>query len=271
MRGPKELITSEKRWDTQIGKSFPGERVVYRGKDLFHDLRNLSWMQLYLLGITGRSFTKEQARLFEGMWTLCTSYPEFFLWNNRVGALAGTARSTGVMALGSAISLSEACIYGGRPIIRSIDFLYRTKIKLDQGTDLQVIIEDELKKYRVIYGYGRPIVNRDERINPLLNLAKELNMAEGTYTRLAIAVEEALLRGRWRIRMNILAILAGLSADQGLTSHEFYFFLAPCFTAGIMPCFIESSQRPEGCFLPISQNRIHYTGHPPRNWTPLEK
>ena len=162
MKGPKELFATEDHWETNIGKWFPGERTVYRGKDLFHDLQDLNWMQLYLYGITGRLFTERQAKLFDGMWKLSTSYPDPLLWNNRIGSLAGTVRSTDKLALGAALAISEATIYGGRPNIRSINFLIRTKEKVNQGEQLQQIIEDELNKYRVIFGYGRPISSRKD-------------------------------------------------------------------------------------------------------------
>ena len=270
MKGPPSLLSAENSWETRMGKSFPGERVVYRGKDLFHDLKDLTWMQLYLYGITGRHFTKQQAKLFEGMWKLSTSYPEAFLWNNRVGSLSASQRSTGALAIGAAIAVSEAGIYGGLPIIRAIDFLTRTKLKLDQGMNLQAIVEEELEKFRGIPGYGRPIANKDERIAPLLSLASELNMAEGRYTQLAFAVEKILLHGRRRMCMNVAALAGALAADQGLSKREYYLFAIPCFLAGITPCFLEANEHPEGTFLPISCKRINYSGSQPRKWSPSD-
>src|SRR5919108_6452472 len=97
MRGPKQLLENEDRWVTTIGAYFPGERVVFRGKDLFHDLKDLSWMALLLYGITGRIPDERQVRLFNGFWTLCTSYPEPRIWNNRVAALAGNVKKQGTL------------------------------------------------------------------------------------------------------------------------------------------------------------------------------
>jgi len=266
MNGPTKLLSVEDNWETRMGLSFPGERVVYRGKDLFHDLKHLNWMHLHLYGITGRIFTEQQIKLFEGMWTLCTSYPDPRVWNNRIGSLAGTSRSTGALGLSAAIAVSEASVYGRRPDIRSINFFIRTKKELAQGEDLQKLVEQELKKYRTIYGYGRPIVNRDERILPLFNLAKELDLADGPYTRIAFNVENILLQARWRMRMNVAALGAALAADQGLTEREYYLFLIPCFTAGIIPCFIEANECQEGGFLPLRCSRLHYEGAPRRKW-----
>jgi len=270
MSGFSALSSAENHWATYMGAWFPGERVVYRGKDLFHELKHLSWMQLYLYGITGHVFTEKQAKLFEGMWALTTSYPDPRLWNNRIGSLAGTVRSTGTLALSAAIAASEADIYGGKPILGAFNFFIRAKGKCDQGIALRTIVEGELDKCRTISGYGRPIINRDERITPLLDLAKELNLADGPYTQLAFAVEEVLLQGRWRMRMNVAALAAGLAADQGISEREYYLIAAPCFTAGIIPCFLEANQRPEGTFLPLPCNRINYSGNPPRKWNPSE-
>ena len=269
MNGPTTLMSAVDRWETRMGKSFPGERVVYRGKDLLHGLKNLSWMQLYLYGITGRIFNENQVKLFEGMWSLSTSYPDPRLWNNRIGSLAGTVRSTGTLAISAATAVSEAGIYGGLPIIRAFNFLIRAKSKFDRGTKLQKIIEEELNSYRIISGYGRPIINTDERIMPLFDKAKSLNLADGLYTQLAFKVEEVLSRGRWRMRMNVAALAAALAADQELSEREYYLYATPSFTAGIVPCFIEASEQREGIFFPIPCERIHYNGPDRKKWEPL--
>lgn len=123
MKGYKSLIESEHRWISRMGAWFPEEgRVVFRGKDLFHELKDLSWMALLFYGMTGRIFNEKQMRLFEGIWTLCTSYPEPRIWNNRIAALAGTTRSTATLAISAATAVSEATIYGHRPIVQAIDF-----------------------------------------------------------------------------------------------------------------------------------------------------
>lgn len=266
MKSPTALLSVEDHWETHMGLSFAGERAVYRGKDLFNDLKQWSWMQVYLYGITGRTFTEEQSKLFETMWIFGTSYPDPRIWNNRIGSLAGTARSTGILGLSAALAVSEANIYGGGPNIRSINFFLRAKKSLDEGKGLTKIVEEELKKNRNIYGYGRPIVNADERLEPMLRRAEELSLANGPHTQIALKVEKILLEGRWRMRMNITGLCAALSADQGLSEREHFMFTAPCFTAGIVPCFIEAHERQEGTFLPIRCNRIQYEGITRRKW-----
>jgi len=249
-----------------MGAWFPGERVVFRGKDLFRELRDVNWMTLLLYGITGRMLDEKQVRLFEGFWRICTSYPDPRLWNNRIAALAGTARSTAALAIGAATAVSEASIYGRRPDIRAIDFLFRAQQQLDRGTDLEELVSLEMRQYRGIAGYGRPIIRDDERIGPLMALAEELGFSAGPYVKLAFAVEKALLRGRWRLHMNVLALGAALAADQGLSRQEFYQFLVLCFSAGMFPCYADALSKPEGSFFPLRCERLKYRGIARRRW-----
>lgn len=266
MRGPAKLLDCEDRWVTGMGAWFPAGRAVFCGKDLFHELNDLPWMGLRLYGITGRIPAEKQIRLFDGMWTLCTSYPDPRLWNNRVAALAGSARSTAGMALGAANAVSEASIYGRRPGIRAIDFLLRTKKQMDEGAVLTDIIAMELKKYKRMYGYGRPVTDKDERIEPLLKLARSLGFSDGPYVKLAFAVEEILLNNYKQLHMNIAVLLAALAADQGLAPYEYYRFMALSFSAGMTACHVDAMDKPEGAFFPLRCERVAYSGKSRRTW-----
>lgn len=267
MKGPSKLIAHEDRWNTRMGMVFPGKRVVFRGKDLFHELKDIRWMELLLFGITGRRFDEKQIRLFESIWSLGTSYPDPRIWNNRVASLAGTVRSTATLGLSAAISISEATVYGRRPDVRAIDFLFRTRRSLEAGATLPDIIRDELRKYRGIAGYARPFVNDDERILPVTHLAERLGYGDGAYLRIAYEVEKTLLNLRYRIKMNAAALGAALAADQGLSGYEYYLFLTPAFIGGMFPCYIEAAEKDEGTFLPLSCNRIEYLGKESRRWS----
>ncbi len=267
MQGPKYLFEKEDRWVTEMGAWIPGERVVFRGKDLFQELGDLPWMGLLLYGITGRVPNEKQIRLFEGMWSLCTSYPDPRLWNNRVAALAGTSRSTAALAISAANAVSEASIYGHRPNIQAIDFLIKAQQQLNAGINLTQLVTAELKKHRIIPGYGRPVTRKDERVGPLMALAEEFGFSRGPYVELAFTIEKILLKGRWRLYMNIAAVAAALAADQGLTRHEYYCYVALCFSAGMFPCYLDAANKPEGTFFPFRCDRIVYEGVPRRCWT----
>jgi hypothetical protein len=265
-KGPDLLQENVGVLKSRMGTFYPGRHVIFRGHNLHTDLKDMDWMELYVFGITGRRFSKEQIRLMHAMWTY-TSFPDVRLWNNRVAALAGSSRSTGTLGLAAALAVSEAETYGGRVIFRSLEFFIRTQQRLKEGVDLTVCIREELATHRNIGGYGRPIINEDERIQPLLALARSLGLDQGHYLRLAFEVEEKLLAGRWRMKMNYVAFVAALVADIGFSPSEYYLFAFPCFLAGMPPGYIEASSRPEGTLYPIPCTDILYEGESKRNWS----
>ncbi len=85
-------------------------------------------MQYLLITATGRAFIKV-AKLIEGTWVICTSFPDPQIWNNRVAALAGTARSTGALAVAASVAVTETTLYGLKPIKGASGFLFRAKDK----------------------------------------------------------------------------------------------------------------------------------------------
>jgi len=265
MNGPELLEAHADRLKTRMGGCFLGERVVFRGRDLHNDLTDIDWIELYLVGITGRRFTRKQVLMLQAMWGY-TSYPDARIWNNRVAALAGSARSTGALGMAAALAVSEAAIYGGGIYIPSIEFLMRARRELDGGAALADCVQKELKTRRGIAGYGRPLVSRDERIAPLMARARVLGFDDGPHVRLAHEVDAYLHAGRWRLRMNAGGLLAALAADLGLSPRDYYLFMFPVFLAGMPPCYAEATERPEGALFPLSCAHIRYEGPPKRSW-----
>ena len=249
---------------TRMGAAFPGSRAVFRGHDLHAELKDMGWLELYVFGITGRRHTPAQARLLQAIWTY-TSYPDARLWNNRVAALAGSARSTPALGLSAALAVSEAVIYGGQAGLRAFDFLLRAKQSVDRGQSLPATVEAE-RRTRRIYGYGRPIDSTDERNAWMLALAEELALDKGPHLALAFEVEAVLLAGGRPLRMNYAALAAALLADLGFSQTEFQLFWAPVFLAGMPPCYLEAAERPEGLTFPLACVTIHYEGLPSRRW-----
>ena len=265
MKGIDELLGSENTWQTTMGKWFAGERVVFRGKDLHHELGHMSWLELYLFSITGKEYTRAQLTVLNAIWTF-TSFPDPRLWNNRVTALAGTARSTPTLALSAGMAMSEATIFGHKPSVRAISFIKKAKRLCDEGQDIKAIIEMELQDRRVIGGFGRPLYRSDERISHLLRVVKENDMDKGPHVSLAFEVERQLLAGRWRMRMNIAGFGAAIAADLDFSPREFHLFKVPCFIAGMVPCFVEAQQKTEGSFFPFRCSTIEYKGVARKKW-----
>jgi hypothetical protein len=260
------LELAEDNWQTEMGAAFPGERVVFRGKDLFEELGDLTWFQYLMFGITGKKFSNNEIALIEAIWSLTVSYPDPRLWNNRVAALAGTANSTGILGTSAAIACSEASIYGNQINIQSIDFIKRATIHELSEKPLLDLIKNELKQKRIIPGYGRPIVQHDERRQPLINKATQLNLASGNHFKTAIKIDELLQTTKYRMQINASGLAAALMADLGLSNREYYYYTILAFSAGIIPCHIDASEHKEGTFFPLQCNRINYTGNEKRHW-----
>jgi citrate synthase len=252
---------------TSMGGCFPGERAVFRGHDLHAELRDADWLDLYLFGICGRRHTPAQIRVLHAIW-VNTSYPDPRLWNNRVAALAGSARSTGILAISAALATSEAAIYGRQIDIAIADFLVRAKAAVKAGRPLTDVVAEELRASRGIGGYGRPVAKSaaDERNAVVLALAENEGLAGGEYVKLAFAIEEILLTGRWRMRMNYAAIAAALALDIGLAPREYYLYMLPAFLAGMPPCYIEACERPEQTTFPLRCQALIYHGPARRAW-----
>lgn len=265
MKGPEILEQHVGRLVTSAGAFIPGERAVFRGHNLHTSLKDLDWLELYLFGITGRRYTTQQMKVLHALWTY-SSYPDARIWNNRVAALAGTTRSTGVLGIAAALAVSEAQLYGWGAVLRVSVFLTRTKIQLDAGDDLNELVRAELKRNRGIAGYGRPLISADERIAPMMALLREQGLDGGPHLKLAFEVEEILLNGRWRLRMNYAALSAAIAADFGMSPEESYFYGIAGFFGGMPPCFLDAAEKPEGQLFPLPCRMLTYEGVPSRRW-----
>jgi len=194
MQETNQLQQAEDNWVTDLGAWFAGERVVLRGRDLFSDLSDQSWMSIWMLSITGRTFSDELVEFWSRMWVICTSFPEPRLWNNRVGALSGSAKTTAALAVGAATAVSEAKSYGRQADVGAYAFISKVKKLVDSGASLGEILEKEMKvKHEVPPGFGRPIISVDERIPPVKRLAEELGTSKGAHYKLALAIDECLI------------------------------------------------------------------------------
>jgi len=250
---------------TRMGAFFPGERVVYRGQDLHADLKGMDWIGLYAFGITGRRFDERRLELMHALW-VHTSYPDSRIWNNRVVALAGSARSTGNLGVSAALAVSEAHIYGRGNEVQAITFFLGTRQALDEGASLADCLAREMKTYGRIAGYGRPLVNADERIAPTMELAHRLGLGDGPHLKLAFEVEKFLLASGKNLKMNYGCLVSAFGADLGMTPSEFYAFMFPSFLGGMQPCYADALEKPAGQAFALTHGDIAYEGMSKRKW-----
>jgi citrate synthase len=260
----KSLADYEDIIITKMGKAFLGERVVYRGEDLHVDLRNMNWLELYAFGITGKKFSSSEVKMLNFMW-ISTSYPDKSIWPNHIAALSASSRSTPILGISAGLSVFEASLYAGRPLKICIDFLLRARQQQKVGVELSDFLNNELARHDTIYGYGRPLHSKDERVFHVVNFAKECGLSGGEHLKIAEQIASLMKKER-NVDMNIVAIYAAVAADLGFTPEQFHLFMTPAAFAGMPPCYIEAMENPAGSFLPIRCDRIAYTGPKIRSW-----
>ena len=233
-----DLLQYAGRLRTRMGACYPGSHAVFRGHDLHAELREMDWVALYVFGITGRRLSPAQVKVIHAIW-VCTSYPDARLWNNRVAALAASARSSANLGITAALAVSEATVYGGQAGLRAIDFLLRARQrKENERVSVDEIVEEELRTRR-IYGYGRPINSTDERIPWLMGIVKEAGLENGPNLGLAFDVERVLVARDAKLKMNYAAVHSALVADMGFSAREYQLLRIPTFLAGMPPCFVD--------------------------------
>lgn len=252
---------------TRMGQCFPGERTVFRGVDLHTEFHDAEWIDVYMFGILGRRLPKNALKVLQTIWTY-TSYPDARLWNNRVAAMAGSARGTGGQALAAGIASSEAAIFGRQTETGASDFLVRALARVRAGDELEQIVRDELRLHKRIMGYGRPVATEfvDERIPLTLALMQREGLAMGPHWKLAFEVEAMLEKILQRRLPMTYAMVVGIPLDLGMTPHEAYLAFQPAFVAGMIPCYLEALERPPGATFALRCDRIHYQGPGPRTW-----
>jgi len=264
MSGYRLLDEAHGRLRTRVGAAFPGTRAVFRGQDLHAELGDLDYLDLYHYGITGRRLSAAQLRLLHAIW-VNTSYPDARLWNNRVAALAASARSPVSLGMTAAMAVSDAVVYGGQPGLWAMAFFKRMVAAVDAGASLADCVLAEARDHTV-YGYGRPINSTDERIPWVMAKAKQLGLDKGRHIQIAFEIERILLTYRPQLKMNYAALHAAFAADMGLSVPEYHVLRMPVFMAGIAPCYVEASEAVEGTLLPLKCDDICYEGRGKRTW-----
>lgn len=253
---------------TSVGKCFPGERAVFRGVDLHTEFRDADWIDLFIFSVTGRRLPAEQLKVLQSIWVY-TSYPDARLWCNRVVALTGSSRGTGAQGMAAGLATTEAAIFGLQPMMAVTDFMVRALARRAAGEDLEPIVRDELKTYKLILGYGRPVATAfvDERIAPTLAMMERHGVPIGPHLQLAFDIEAMLEKvGGRRLPMTYATMVMAIPLDFGFTPSQCYMYMQPALMAGMIPCYQEALERPASATFALRCERIEYNGAAPRAW-----
>ncbi|MBL4764938.1 MAG: hypothetical protein JKX67_06620 [Colwellia sp.] len=239
-----------------------GSGVQNCGYDMMNDLvGKTSHMQVVVLNATGRLPSKAIADWI-GSVHICLSWPDPRIWCNRIGALAGSSRTSSVAASNLGALASESTSYGPKTLISGVEFIQEALQKVSNGISVDDFITNETNKYAGkphLMGYARPIAKGDERIAAMEKVTKNLGFPIKEHLSLAYKIE-AILSTRFDESMNINGYMSAFLVDQGFTATEVYRIFSAFVISGVTACYADTADRLEGSFAPLKTNDIIYKG-----------
>jgi len=243
-----------------------GSGVKNCGYDMMNDLvGKASYMQVVVLNATGRLPNKAIADWIETIH-ICLSWPDPRIWCNRIGALAGSSRTSSVAASCLGVLAAESTSYGIKPLISGVEFIEHAYTQIELGLSVDEFITEEVKKHGgkpYLMGYARPIAKGDERIPAMEKVSEKLGFTIGKHLSLAYKIEE-ILSGRFDETMNINGYMSAFLVDQGFTATEVYRTFSALVVSGVTACYADTADRVEGGFAPLKTTDVIYKGAPTR-------
>ncbi|WP_076420461.1 hypothetical protein [Colwellia sp. UCD-KL20] len=239
-----------------------GEGVQCCGYDMMEDLvGKKSYMQVVILNATGRLPSKALADWIEAIH-ICLSWPDPRIWCNRIGALAGSARTTAVAASTLGVLAADSKSYGIKPLISGVGFIQYAHKEITKGISIDDFIINEVKKNGgkpYLMGYIRPIAKGDERIPAMEKVTKDLNFTIGKHLSLAYKIEEHLNK-KFDETMNVNGYVSAFLSDQGYSAEEVYRIFSSLVISGVTACYTDTRERVKGGFSPLKTSDVTYTG-----------
>jgi citrate synthase len=141
------------------GGWFPGKGVYCHGFSMLDELvGKKTYFQIMILNATGRLVEKSVADWSEGIYG-CLSWPDPRIWCNQIGALAGTARASNLVATVMGSLAADSRTYGSLPIVEGATFIQQSLKKYKDG--MSVAARTNAPPRSVWDGLGR--IARSER------------------------------------------------------------------------------------------------------------
>lgn len=244
------------------GGWFPGRGVFSHGFNMLEQLTgHKTYMQVLILNATGRLVDKAFGDWMEAVYS-CLSWPDPRIWCNQIGALAGAARCSTLLATVMGCLGTDSRSYGVLPLKEGLGFIQTAMAQHRQGMSAEQIVAAATsgrggKPY--IVGYIRPIAKGDERLDAMERVSRNLNIPIGEHLRLAYDIE-AVLREKFNEGMNINGYVSAVLSDQGFSPEDAYNMFPTLVASGVTACYLDTYRRPPDSFLPLRCEDLDYQG-----------
>lgn len=254
---------------TDVGGLADGFRseMVLHGYNMIKEMTGkITFIQGYVLSITGRLPTRQEDRLLNAMFiNTALSDPRFWLF--RTPRLAATVKSPPAACMAAGILTNEASFFGsGAAYNTSTCYLEILTHVRRYNMSLEDVVVQRLQEKKIISGFGRVLARGPDERNPaLLQVAKECGLDQGEYLKMAFEVEALLQQHKSEnLYMNSGGLKCAILLDLGFTPKHIMLLYSLMFVIGMAGNVSEAYDRPSGQFLPLQKDDIHYMGPPLR-------
>lgn len=243
-----------------------GEAVYCHGYSMMDDLvGKTSYFQQLVLNITGKIPDRNLADWLEACF-ICVSWPDPRIWCNQMGALAGASRASGISGVSAGLMAADSIMYGPGVIQRCYEFIHAANQALEAGTSVEKIIQTYLQCNKDVPGYARPIAKGDERVIAMERVSADLGFQPGKHELLAKSISDYLAE-KCDECINFGGYVVAFLADRGFSGKEIEWTVSTAVSSGVQACYIDAQERPEGSFLPLRVEDVHYEGQEDRDIT----
>lgn len=264
-----------KKWRKEITTGVGGLAAGYRSEILLRGYKvigdmtgNISFIQAWVLSITGRLPSKDEDRLLNAfMVNTAIADPRF--WFNRSGRLVATVKGSPAGCIAAGIATKDGEFFSAGPAYNTARFFKDSLIKVKAGeAALEDIVKNKIEKREIITGFGRMLARgKDERNESLLQVTRECGLDRGEHLTLAFEVERLLQKHKSPdLHMNGGGLRCALLLDMKFEPHQVMIFNMIMHIIGLAGNVTEAYEQAPGQFLPLTDEDIEYTGHP---WRPL--
>ncbi|KAF1080153.1 MAG: hypothetical protein GQF41_3620 [Candidatus Rifleibacterium amylolyticum] len=244
---------------SDLGGVNPDQSVTLAGHNLFSELvGNLSLAACFHLYVKKTLPSPQVERLLSAIVT-ATVYPDIRIWPNRAVAFCASAGTGNAAGVASGMLGMEGLMFGGDCVAESFRFIRDLMAAEENGLSIESQIEKAKERNQKIPGFGRPIVKGDERLKPILQVAREVGLDDGLFLSFGRRVE-VLLDKEFGIRFNVAALIACLLGDMDYTLSEVRAFGTLFPMISFLGVFHEHSRPDARPVFPLAISDIEYIG-----------
>lgn len=250
---------------TGVGGLAAGFRseILLRGYKVIEEMSgNVSFIQAWVLSITGRLPTRDEDRLLNALF-VNTAIADPRFWFNRTARFAATVKGSPAGCMAAGIATKDGTFFSAGPAYTTARFFKNSLDRIQtQGVSLEDIVREKIQKKEIITGYGRVLARgKDERNDVLISLAAELGLDKGPYMALAVEVEQLLQKLKsGDLHMNGGGLRTALLLDMKFEPHHVLVFNLIMHIIGLAGNITEAFEQPPGQFLPLTDEDIDYKG-----------